>query len=84
MQLEGQHGLEKTKRPCIIDNKLAERCLVSGPTKRTEDINVDVFLESFEFGIYNIDVVVSDACIGNNLFQYLMPVLSGSNPPVWP
>jgi hypothetical protein len=37
--------------------------------KRTEDINVDVFLESFEFEIYNIDTVVSDACISNNLFN---------------
>jgi hypothetical protein len=37
--------------------------------KRTEDINVDVFLKSFEFEIYNMDIVVSDACISNNLFN---------------
>jgi hypothetical protein len=36
--------------------------------KRTEDINVDMFLESFEFKIRNIDIVVSNACTSNNLF----------------
>ena len=61
--------MEKSKRPYIIDHKLAERCPVLGPMKRTEDINVDVFLKSFEFEIYNMDIVVSDACISNNLFN---------------
>jgi hypothetical protein len=50
-----------------IINKSGERCLPSGLTRRTEDINFDVFLQNVDFEIHNIDIVVSGACISNNL-----------------
>jgi hypothetical protein len=63
----GSTAWKRVRAPII--NKSGERCLASGLMNRIEDINIDVFLQNFDFEIHNIDIVVSDVCISNNLFN---------------